>query len=166
MVEDSFNEVDIANDLLELIPNLLRQLRADIPRPVEGEEVEAEWQDVSELRATTGQVRLLRILSVQQRCTMQELAEHLDVAPPTVTAMVKRLLAQGFVERLRDEQDWRLVWVSATKRGQRAVALYDQFRRTNLLCRLAQLDQEELARLHAALPVLRHIIEVQYDNHS
>ena len=92
---------------------------------------------------------------------MQELADQLDVAPPTVTAMIKRLLTQEFVERLRDEQDWRVVWVLPTERGQRAVALYDQFRHASLQRRLAHLNQEELARLHAALPVLRHIIEVE-----
>src|SRR5258708_33043576 len=96
----SSHESDIAGDLLDLMPNLLRQIRVDIPREVDSEQVIPEWRDISELRATTGQIRLLRILITHQRCTMQELAEQLDVAPPTVTAMIKRLLAQGFVERL------------------------------------------------------------------
>src|SRR5436305_15067274 len=64
------------------------------------------------LRATNGQ-----ILLTNQRCTMRELACELDVAAPTMTAMVKRLLTQGFVERVRDEQDWRMVWVLPTERG-------------------------------------------------
>jgi len=64
------------------------------------------------LRATNGQ-----ILLTHQRCTMRELAGALDVAAPTMTAMVKRLLTQGFVERVRDEQDWRMVWVLPTERG-------------------------------------------------
>lgn len=162
MVEHSSqHELDIADDLLDLLPSLLRQIRADIPRQADSEQAIPEWRDMSELRATTGQIRLLRILITHQRCTMQELADQLDVAAPTVTAMIKRLLAQGFVERLRDEQDWRVVWVLPTERGQRAVALYDRFRRANLQRRLAHLTQEELARLRAALPVLRHIIEVE-----
>jgi MarR family transcriptional regulator, organic hydroperoxide resistance regulator len=155
------SELDIADELLDLFPRLLRQIRADIPREADAGQDIPELRDISELRATTGQVRLLRILITQQHCTMQELADQLDVAAPTVTAMVKRLLTQGFVERVRDEQDWRVVWVSSTERGQRAVSLYDRFRRANLQQRLAQLDAVELARLRAALPVLRHIIEVE-----
>jgi MarR family transcriptional regulator, organic hydroperoxide resistance regulator len=155
------SELDIADELLDLLPRLLRQIRADIPREADRRQDIPELRDISELRATTGQVRLLRILITQQHCTMQELADQLDVAAPTVTAMVKRLLTQGFVERVRDEQDWRVVWVSSTERGQRAVSLYDRFRRANLQQRLAQLDAVELARLRAALPVLRHIIEVE-----
>src|SRR5437764_5097844 len=157
----SQNELNIADELLDLIPSLLRRIRADIPREAASEDIAPEWRDITELRATTGQIRLLRILMTHQRCTMQELADQLDVAPPTVTAMIKRLLTQGFVERLRDEQDWRVVRVLPTERGQRAVTLYDQFRRANLQRRLAHLNQEELAHLRTALPILRHIIEVE-----
>ncbi len=157
----SFQTLDIVDDLLDIIPILLQRLRADIPREINSEEELPEWRDISELRATAGQIRLLRILVTRQRCAMQELAEQMDVAPPTVTAMIKRLLAQGFVERVHDEQDWRVVWVSPTERGKRAVTLYDQFRRANLQRRLAHLNPEELAHLRAALPVLRHIIEVE-----
>ena len=157
----SFHESDIADDLLDLLPSLLRQIRADIPRAINPEQETPELRDISELRATTGQIRLLRLLITHQRCTMQELADQLDVAPPTVTAMIKRLLTQGFVERLRDEQDWRVVRVLPTERGQRAVSLYDEYRRANLQRRLAHLNQEELAHLRAALPILRHIIEVE-----
>ena len=162
MIEPSSkNELDIADALLDLIPSLLQQIRADIPREAGSANVAPEWHDISELRATTGQIRLMRILVTHQRCMMQELADQLDVAPPTVTAMIKRLLALGFVERVRDEQDWRVVWVLPTERGQRAVTLYDRFRRANLQRRLAHLDQEELARLRAALPVLHHLIEIE-----
>ncbi|HAG98252.1 MAG TPA: hypothetical protein DDW33_03800 [Ktedonobacter sp.] len=157
----SFHASDIADDLLDLLPSLLRQIRADIPREINSEQETPELRDISELRATTGQIRLLRMLITHQRCTMQELADQLDVAPPTVTAMIKRLLTQGFVERLRDEQDWRVVRVLPTERGQRAVSLYDEYRRANLQRRLAHLNQEELAHLRAALPILRHIIEVE-----
>src|ERR1700680_3075984 len=110
-------ELDIADELLDLIPSLLRRIRADIPREADSEDIAPEWRDISELRATTGQIRLLRILNTHQSCTMQELADLLDVAPPTATVMIKRLHTQGFVERLRDEQDWRVVRVVPTERG-------------------------------------------------
>jgi DNA-binding MarR family transcriptional regulator len=161
MSEDTSSyELDIANDLLDLIPRLLQQIRGDIPTTVDTEQEIPEWHDIKELRATSGQLRLLRVLTKRQH-SMQELADLLGVAAPTVTAMVKRLLTQGFVERVRDEQDWRVVWISPTERGLRAVTLYDQFRRANLQRRLAQLNQEELALLRAALPVLHHLTEVK-----
>ena len=92
---------------------------------------------------------------------MQALAYQLDVAPPTVTVMVKRLLTQGFVERVRDEQDWRVVWGLPTERGQRAVSLYEEFYRTNLQRLLAHLSREELTQIRVALPILRHMSELE-----
>lgn len=95
---------------------------------------------------------------------MQELADQLDVAPPTVTAMVKRLLTLGFVERVRDEQDWRVVQVLPTERGQRAVLLYEDFWRANFQRLLVHLNGEELTQLRLALPILRQIVEVEQDS--
>jgi MarR family transcriptional regulator, organic hydroperoxide resistance regulator len=155
--QSSRDEVNIANELLELIPRLLDRIRADIPRDTD--DIAPEWRDIVALRATKGQLKLLRVLLTRQRCTMQELADQLAVAPPTVTAMVKRLLAQGFVERVRDEQDWRVVQVLPTERGLRAVSLYEEFWRTNFQRLLAHLSREELAQLRVALPILRHLSE-------
>ena len=158
MLEPSSHDaLEIANELLDLIPRLLGRIRADIPRDTD--DLAPEWRDIFELRATKGQIKLLRVLMTRHRCTMQELAEQLDVAPPTVTAMVKRLLTQGFVERVRDEQDWRVVQVLPTERGQRAVWLYEEFWRTNLQRLLVRLSREELTQLRVALPILRHLSE-------
>jgi len=151
--------LDIAHELFDLIPRLLNRVSADIPRNTD--DLAPEWRDIIELRATKGQLKLLRILITRQRCTMQELADQLDVAPPTVTAMVKRLLTQGFVERVRDERDWRVVQVLPTERGQRAVSLYEEFWHTNLQRLLVHLSGEELTQLRVALPILRHLSEVE-----
>jgi DNA-binding MarR family transcriptional regulator len=151
----------LADELLDILPQLLQQLRADVPQAASSQQgKEKEWHDVSELRATSGQFRLLRILIRRQSCTMQELADELFVTPPTATGMVKRLLTQGYVERLRDEADWRVVRVLPTERGRRAIQLYDQIRRTSLLQRVAHLSCEEYIALRAALPALHHLIEV------
>ena len=159
MEPSSHDTLDIADELFDLIPRLLGRIRADIPRDTD--DIAPEWRDILELRATRGQIKLLRVLMTRQRCTMQELADQLDVAPPTVTAMVKRLLTQGFVERVRDEQDWRVVQVLPTERGQRAVSLYEEFWRANLQRLLVHLSREELAQLRVTLPILRHLSEVE-----
>jgi DNA-binding MarR family transcriptional regulator len=152
---------DLASDLLEIIPELLLQLRAEVPQEIDEEHSSPEWQDIIKLRTTNGQFRLLRILMKNERCTMQHLATQLHVTAPTATAMVKRLLTQGYVERLRDEEDWRMVRVQVTERGKRALTLYDHIRHASLQRRLAHLSSEELASLQSALPVFRHLIEVE-----
>ncbi len=109
MIQNSVHKrVDLAETLLDIAPKLLRRLRADLPLDASSE-AGPEWRNVVELHATPGQLTLLGILVEHERCTMQELAEHLAVAPSTVTAMVKRLLAQGYVERSHDDVNWRTV---------------------------------------------------------
>jgi DNA-binding MarR family transcriptional regulator len=147
--------MELAKGLLDSAPKLLRRIRADVP--LGGE----TWREVLELRATPGQLTLLHVLVEHERCMMQELAEHLAVAPSTVTAMVKRLLAQGYVDRSRDEVDWRTVWVKPTERGCQAVAVFDQARLVSLQRLLERLSDEECQRLVAALPALRHLVELE-----
>ena len=151
-------KVDLAEALLDIVPKLLRRLRADISVD-EVSDVDPEWRNVVELPATPGQLSLLGILVEHERCTMQELAEHLAVAPSTTTAMVKRLLAQGYVERGHDEVNWRTVWVKPTASGRLAVSVFHQARLNSLKVRLDRLTETERAYILAALPALQHLVE-------
>lgn len=155
------NDTDLAIALLEIIPGLLRRLRADVPLDDKSADRAPGWREVTALRATPGQLTLLHILVEHERCTMQELAEHLAVAPSTATAMVKRLLAEGYLERGHDSTNWRTVWVKPTEAGRLAVSVYQQARLASLQHRLRHLSDDERASILAALPALRQLIEVQ-----
>ncbi len=159
MIQNSVHKrVDLAETLLDIAPKLLRRLRADLPLDASSE-AGPEWRNVVELHATPGQLTLLGILVEHERCTMQELAEHLAVAPSTVTAMVKRLLAQGYVERSHDDVNWRTVWVQPTEPGRQAVHVFQQARLASLKSRLDRLSKAEHASILAALPALQHLVE-------
>ena len=159
MLQNSLHKkVDLAEALLDIAPKLLRRLRADIPLD-QTSAADPQWRNVVELRATPGQLTLLGILVEHERCTMQELADHLAVAPSTTTAMVKRLLAQGYVERSHDEVNWRTVWVQSTESGREAVSVFHQARLNSLKSRLDRLTENERASILVALPALKHLVE-------
>ena len=162
MVQDSpiQQHIDIAQSLLNIVPKLVRRLNADIPLESSTTEGSGDLQDITELRATPGQLTLLRVLVEHKQCSMQELADHLVVTPSTVTAMVKRLLASGYIERSRDDIDWRTVWVKPTLRGQQVVTTYDNAQLASLHHRLTQLSESERDHIASALPALQHLIEV------
>lgn len=159
MLQNSVHKkFDLAESLLDIVPKILRRLRADIP--LDGtSEADPQWRNVVELRATPGQLTLMAILVEHERCTMQELAEHLAVAPSTTTAMVKRLLSQGYVERSHDEVNWRTVWVKPTESGRLAVSVFHRARLSSLKSRLDCLTETECADILAALPALQHLVE-------
>jgi MarR family transcriptional regulator, organic hydroperoxide resistance regulator len=153
------DKTDLAAALLDITPKLLRRLGADLPLD-NSSEAGPGWREVVELRATPGQLSLLHVLVEHERCTMQELADHLAVAPSTATAMVKRLLAQGYVERGHDDVNWRTVWVKPTESGRLAVHVFQQAHLNSLQCRLDRLNEAERASIQAALPALEHLAEV------
>ena|SRR5271157_860700 len=159
MIQNSVHKrVELAEELLDIAPKLLRRLRADLPLDASSEGG-PEWRNVVELRATPGQLTLLSILVEHERCTMLELAEYLAVAPSTATAMVKRLLAQGYVERSHDNVNWRTVWVKPTESGCRAVTAFQQARLISLRSRLECLSEAERLSILAALPALQLLVE-------
>lgn len=153
---------DFSEEFLDLMTTLMQRLRMSIASEYAHLYVQKDEQEFEELRAVTaGQIRFLRILISQKRCTMQALAAHLDVAQPSVTAMVKRLLRQKLVERVHDESDWRVVWVQPTEKGLHVTNLYQHLRKLNFQRRLTHLDQEEIELLRTVLPVLHNLIEVE-----
>ncbi len=154
------HDAHLAEAILNIAPKLLLRLGASVPVDDESPNAGPEWHDVIELRATPGQLSLLRVLVDHNRCTMQELAEHLAVAPSTATAMVKRLLVQGYVERTHDEVNWRTVWVKPTEAGRTAVEVFHNARMASLQCRLKKLSVEERESITAALPALLHLTEL------
>lgn len=157
--ESVLPDAELASALLGIIPKIVRRLRADVPVEEEAEEPRPGWREVRELRATFGQLTLLGVLVDHERCTMQELALYMAVAPSTATAMVKRLYMQGYIERARDEGDWRTVWVKATEAGRVAVEVYRQACLVSLQARMQRLDADERARILAALPALHRLFE-------
>jgi DNA-binding MarR family transcriptional regulator len=108
----------------------------------------------SEAGLTPSQLSALASIQNQGPLTLGALADHERVAPPTVTRIVAKLEAEGLVERSPDDDDKRVARVSTTRAGD---ALLERIRtRKNawLAARLAKLDDDQRARLAAALDVL------------
>ena len=74
----------------------------------------------------SGQDALLKSLGTQDGQSMGELAKNLDVRPPTVTKMVTRMAAQGFVERQPSQTDSRQFNVFLTSQGTQAIEQIDE----------------------------------------
>jgi DNA-binding MarR family transcriptional regulator len=85
------------------------------------------------------------------------------VQPPTVTAAVGRLEQQGLVERQPDPDDRRIARVIATRKGRKLLARNRSRKTAFLTRRLAELDDDERARLAAAVEILERVLEPETD---
>ena len=89
--------------------------------------------------------------------SLGELASAEGVKPPSMTRVVQELEADGLVRRKADERDRRAVRLEATAKAAR-ILKEGRSRRAALLAEwLEQLDDQELARIEAALPVLERL---------
>jgi len=61
--------------------------------------------------------RVLRILADGEGHTMGEIAEQLQMNPPTLTKLVDRMVGKSLVQRAADPEDSRRVLVYATDAG-------------------------------------------------
>jgi DNA-binding MarR family transcriptional regulator len=68
-----------------------------------------------------GQTQLLSLISRKNGASQRDLAEEMDMRPSSMTEMLLRVEAAGFVTRKQDENDQRVVRVFLTKAGEGAL---------------------------------------------
>ncbi|WP_428698524.1 MarR family winged helix-turn-helix transcriptional regulator [Stappia sp.] len=98
-----------------------------------------------------GQESVLKVLADEDGQTMSKLAATLSVQPPTVTKMVTRLSAQGFLRRAASETDGRLARVFLTDEGRALVETVDKTWKRLEREALAGLDDKDRKKLRKLL---------------
>lgn len=112
------------------------------------------------LRAVSStQLHVLFLLACNGTLPMGRLAELMDVSLPNATGIVDRMVDHGLAERTRDDQDRRLVLVSATDAGRAMVEEIDLVRRKRLAEVLGHMRRDQLERTLHTFRDLRAAIE-------
>ena len=100
---------------------------------------------------------ILRTLSTGPR-RITELADLEGLAQPTVTIVIKRLEANGWVARGRDPLDGRAVLVSLTPDGARALERFRAEYRAVLRDHVAAMSDEQVDALRDAVDALGTLV--------
>src|SRR4051794_30313420 len=95
---------EVASQLRMAVMRLSRRLRQHAP-----------------IGITSSQLSALSVVVRDGRLTLSQLAEAERVQPPTITRIVDSLMQQGFVTRVRGEEDRRVAFVEATAEGRALV---------------------------------------------
>ena len=103
-------------------------------------------------------LQTLWILQEHGPLPISRLADLLGVADPNATGIIDRMEQRGLVERLRDGADRRVVIVSQTPDGARAVEEIDGWRSEMFEALLQRLDTDQLSRLVGGIKELREAI--------
>lgn len=93
---------------------------------------------------TIEQYFAVRYLKKHGPCPSSELAEVCGVNRSAVTAMVDRLVAKAYVNRVRKEEDRRLVYLELTDEGNQVYLTGEEKLRQLVESYLQQLEDEEV----------------------
>ncbi|MEH6995718.1 MarR family transcriptional regulator [Neobacillus drentensis] len=66
---------------------------------------------------TNDQHYILSYIKQSHNCTSSELAEAFDVNKSAITAIINRLADRGLIDRTRDENDRRVVYLTLSEKG-------------------------------------------------
>jgi DNA-binding MarR family transcriptional regulator len=96
--------------------------------------------------------------------TLGDLAAREQVAPPTITKVVEKMVAAGLIERSSNPSDRRVSLVGITALGAERLENFRTRRTAWLHERLHELGADELDRLEAATDVLEQLVTVPEAN--
>ena len=109
-------EVRKINDILVNLYNLVLKLEEDAIR-----------KDSSHNNVSIKEVHTLVAIGTGRPKTMTHVANILGINVSTLTIAINRLVKKGYVKRLRDEKDRRIVKVELTEDGISAVRAHEEF---------------------------------------
>src|SRR5690606_28057618 len=100
--EESLSRLDL------LWSHITRKVSAEVAR---------QTQEANDVPLTGAQMFTLRVLKRRGALTMSALADALGVTQSSANGIVERLVETGFVFRIRDDEDRRVVRVALTSSG-------------------------------------------------
>jgi DNA-binding MarR family transcriptional regulator len=143
---------EVPGELIDLVSSLRRAVRRRIRR---------DW---SQQTLTPAEVELLLLVGDRPGLRVQEAAWGLGVAANTVSTMVGRLTAAGWIERRPDQNDARAARLTVTDAAIQRRAEWRDRRRDLVTRAMDRLDAGDRAAIAQALPAIRRLlVQVEED---
>lgn len=114
-------------------------------------------------RVGHGQGRLMGMIARQGEINQKDLLDLLDIRPSSLSEMLGKLEAEGYILRQKDEADKRSVIISITESGRHIVSQTMQARREYVDHLFAPLSVEEQEHMIALLEKLAETWDEQDD---
>ena len=143
-------------DIQQTLNELLVGLFHDIMTIEENAIRKGAFKDV-----TVNDMHVIEAIGTQKSKNMSTVAKMLNVTMGTLTISVNSLVKKGYVERVRSEEDRRVVLVSLTAQGKKVYAQHQKFHEEMILSITSQLDEEEKKVLQKSLAKLNIFFKEQ-----
>lgn len=134
--------MEIKQRLNEVLVKLFRNINSIEEQAVKTE----EYRDI-----TTNDMHVIEAIGIGCPKNMTAVAKALGVTTGTLTISVNSLVKRGFVERVRSEEDRRVVLVSLSGNGKQVFANHQKFHEEMIEAIVSRLSDGEQGVLEKAL---------------
>lgn len=107
---------------------------------------------------TNDQHYTLRYINKVETCTSSELAEVFDVKKSAITAIITRMWEKGLIQRTRDENDRRVVYLTMTDKGRSLFKETEEKIQDLVESFITRFDQSEIAQFLNTYEKLNEIL--------
>lgn len=145
---------DTRRTLNELLVNLFNNILAI-------EEANLQNQHVS---LSMTEVHILEAIEKSESNMMSAVAKYLMITQGTLTVSVSKLEKKGYVERIKDESDRRIVRLQNTEKAKAVLAVHDDFHKQMIDKIVNDLDIEEEQELLKSLYKVSAFFKESYGN--
>ena len=139
--------MDINNALNEVLVKLFRNINVIEEQAIRTD----EYKDV-----TTNDMHVMEAIGMGEQKNMTTVARAFRVTTGTLTISINSLVKKGYVERVRSEEDRRVVLVSLTAKGNKAFLHHKRFHEQMIATIVEELSEEEKKVLKKALNRMNH----------
>ena len=105
-----------------------------------------EFQDIS-----NNDMHIIEAIGIDESKNMSMVAKMVSVTVGTLTIAINSLVKKGYVNRMRGEQDRRVVYISLTEKGKIAYRHHEEFHRQMIDAIINGLSEDETKILVKAL---------------
>lgn len=142
-------EIRKLNDILvNLFNTVLRQEEEAVQH--------ASFDDIS-----ITEVHTLAAVGMGRPKTMTHVANILGIKVSTLTTAVGKLVKKGYVQRLRDEKDRRIVKIHLTDKGTLAVKEHEDFHESMIREAIAQIPQEDVPKFVSSIENISNFLTMR-----
>ena len=143
--------MNINSTLNDVLVRLFRNVNVIEERAMRTE----EYKDV-----TTNDMHVIEAIGMEGAKNMTSVARSLEVTTGTLTIAINSLVKKGYVDRVRSEEDRRVVLISLSEKGRRAYLHHRRFHEQMIESVVEELTEEEQRILEKALAKLYHFFRV------
>ncbi|MCM1252125.1 MAG: MarR family transcriptional regulator [Clostridium sp.] len=134
--------MDINHALNDVLVKVFRNINAVEEQAIRTE----EYRDV-----TVNDMHVIEAIGIEEKKNMTTVAKSLHVTTGTLTISINSLVKKNYVERVRSEEDRRVVLVSLTAKGKKAFLHHRRFHDKMVHEIVEELSDEEKLVLEKAL---------------